>query len=140
MTKSYAVLSLLVIGVAACSSNSATTSTPTPAVVVAPAPRVLDPVGAYEFSTVAQGQAVTGTLTIAGVAGAYNGKVVTNIFPEIPVTAATVKGDTIDVKASMPDGELAIRMVMDAATSTFKGNWALGSDSGDFNGKKLPKQ
>jgi hypothetical protein len=97
----------------------------------------VDPVGTYEFTTVVDGQTVTGTMHIEGTTGAYKGRILTSVFPEIPIVGASVESNVINVKASMPDGELAIRMVMDGMN--FKGNWALGSDGGDFNGKKLPK-
>ena len=98
---------------------------------------VIDPVGAYEFSTVVDGQAVTGTLTIAGTPGTYTGKIVTNMFPEIPVVGARVEDKTVIATATMPDGELTIRMLMDGMQ--FTGRWELGGETGEFTGKKLPK-
>src|SRR5688572_21264774 len=129
---------------AACASSTstqqppaqATTATVQPA-ATRPSSAALDPVGSYEFATVVDGQTVNGTMHIEGGPGAYKGRIVTSVFPEIPIVGATVEANVINVKASMPDGELAIRMVMDGMN--FKGNWALGSDSGEFNGKKLPK-
>jgi hypothetical protein len=97
----------------------------------------VDPAGSYEFTTVVDGQTVTGTMHIEGGPGAYKGRILTSVFPEIPIVGASVESNIINVKASMPDGELTLRMVMDGMN--FKGNWALGSDSGEFNGKKLPK-
>ena len=98
---------------------------------------VLDPAGTYEFSTVVDGQAVTGTMTITGAPGAYTGKIVTNMFPEIPVIGAKVEEKTVIATASMPDGELTIRMLMDG--HQFTGRWELAGETGEFNGKKLPK-
>ena len=83
-------------------------------------------------------QTVTGTLHIEGAPGAYKGRIITTVFPEIPVVGATVENNNIiNVKASMPDGDLNLRMVMEGAN--FKGNWTLGADGGEFNGKKLPR-
>jgi hypothetical protein len=125
-----------VIAVIACASSEQIATTPQP-VVTTPAVVAIDPVGSYEFSTTVDGQAVTGTLTIGGTAGAYTGRIVTNMFPEIPVTGAKVEDKTVIATGSMPDGELTIRMLMDGMN--FTGRWELGGDTGEFNGKKLPK-
>lgn len=141
--KTWQITSIVVL-LAACASSqqpaptTATATTVPAAATPAPTPAAVDPVGAYEFTTVANGQSVTGTLYITGTPGAYTGRIVTNQFPEIPVTGASVTGQAVDVKASMPDGELAIHFVMNGMN--FTGNWTLGADSGEFNGKKLPKQ
>ena len=143
MRSSNSIL-MAVMLMAACASSQeevVTTTTPTPtaaaAVAVTPKPVVIDPVGAYEFSTIVDGQTVTGTLTIAGAPGAYNGKITTNMFPEIPVVGARVEEKTVIATATMPDGELTIRMVMDG--NQFTGRWELGGETGEINGKKLPK-
>ncbi len=131
--KKWTLLSAMLLLGACASSQTAATDTAQPTVVA----RAVNPVGAYEFATTVDGQTVTGTLHIEGTPGAYKGRIVTSMFPEIPVTGATVEnGNTITVKAVMPDGELTLRMVMEGMN--FKGNWALGADGGEFNGKKLP--
>jgi hypothetical protein len=130
-------IALLLAACASTSEQPAATATVTAqpqTVQVAVAP---DPVGAYEFTTVVDGQTVTGTMHIEGTPGAYKGRIITSVFPEIPIVGATVEANVVNVKASMPDGELAIRMAMTG--QEFKGNWTLGSDSGEFNGKKLPR-
>jgi hypothetical protein len=131
-------LAPLALLLAACASSPSPAPAPAPVVIVAPKPAPLDPAGSYEFTTVVDGQTVTGTMDIAGTPGAYTGKILTNLFPEIPIVGAAVEGNAINVRASMPDGELAIHMVFEAGPD-FKGNWALGGDTGDFNGKKKPK-
>ena len=98
---------------------------------------VVDPVGSYEFTTVVDGQTVTGTMHIQGTPGNYKGRILTNVFPEIPIVGASVETNVINVRANMPEGELTLRMVMDGMN--FNGNWALGADSGDFSGKKLAR-
>ena len=129
---------VLLLGACASSQQpAATTTASTQPAATRQASAVVDPVGAYEFATVVDGQTVTGTLHIEGTPGNYKGRILTSVFPEIPVTGASVEANVVNVKASMPDGELNIRMVMEGAT--FKGNWTLGSDGGEFNGKKLPK-
>ena len=129
---------LLWAAMASSQQPAATTATaPVQPAATRQATAVLDPVGAYEFSTVVDGQTVTGTLHVEGTPGNYKGRIITSVFPEIPVVGASVEANVVNVKASMPDGELNIRMVMEGAN--FKGNWTLGSDGGEFNGKKLPK-
>lgn len=129
---------VLLLGACASSQQpAASTTAPTQPAATRQATAVLDPVGAYEFSTVVDGQTVTGTMHVEGTPGNYKGRIITSVFPEIPVVGASVEANVVNVKASMPDGELNIRMVMEG--SNFKGNWTLGSDGGEFNGKKLPK-
>ena len=130
-------LASLMFVLAACAS----TPEPTPAPTAGPQPTAtsnaaVDPIGVYEFATVVDGQNLTGKVHIEGSPAHYHGRIVTNVMPEIPVTSATVAGNVINVKGSLPDGDLIIRMVMDGMN--FKGTWAVGSDSGEFNGKKLP--
>lgn len=131
----------VVLLLAACASSQTppaqTTTAPQQPAARAQTTAALDPAGSYEFTTIVDGQTVTGTLVIEGTPGNYKGRITTSAFPEIPVVGASVENNVVNVKASMPDGELAIRMVMDGMN--FKGNWSLGSESGEFNGKKLPK-
>jgi hypothetical protein len=127
---------IMLLGACASSQQTAPTTTTPPAATTQPV--AVDPVGAYEFTTTVDGQTVTGTLHIEGTPGAYKGRIITTVFPEIPVVGATVEaGHIVNVKASMPDGDLNLRMVMEGMN--FKGNWTLGADGGEFNGKKLPK-
>jgi hypothetical protein len=129
---------ILLLGACASSQQpAATTTAASQPAATRQATAVLDPVGAYEFSTVVDGQTVTGTMHVEGTPGNYKGRIITSVFPEIPVVGASVEANVVNVKASMPDGELNIRMVMEGPN--FKGNWTLGSDGGEFNGKKLPK-
>ena len=126
---------MLLLGACASSQPDATTNDTAPQ--VATKATAVNPVGAYEFTTTVDGQTVTGTLHIEGAPGAYKGRIITTVFPEIPVVGATVENNNVvNVKASMPDGELVLRMVMEGMN--FKGNWTLGADGGEFNGKKLP--
>jgi hypothetical protein len=129
---------VLLLGACASSQPAAQTGTaPTQPTATQQATAVADPVGSYEFTTVVDGQTVTGTMHIEGVPGNYKGRILTSVFPEIPVIGASAEANVINVKGSMPDGELNLRMVMEG--TNFKGNWTLGADGGEFNGKKLPK-
>lgn len=138
-------VAVLAISLGACASTATQTAAVDPvrpSAVVQPPPPPPAPAfeipGAYEFTTVVEGQTVTGTMfvTAGATAGMYGGRITTNMFPEIPVTGASSSGQSVTVKASMPDGgELTITIVMDGAN--FRGKWELGGDSGEFNGRKL---
>jgi hypothetical protein len=128
----------LLLGACASSQQPAQTTTATvQPTATQQTSAVIDPVGAYEFTTVVDGQTVTGTMHVEGTPGNYKGRIVTSAFPEIPIVGASVEANVVNLKASMPDGELAIRMAMEGAN--FKGNWTLGSGSGEITGKKLPR-
>jgi hypothetical protein len=80
---------------------------------------------------------VTGTMHVEGGPGNYKGRIVTSVFPEIPIVGASVESNVVVLRGSMPDGELTMRLTMEG--QNFKGNWALGGGSGEITGKKLPK-
>ena len=135
------ILVPIVLLLAACAARpepvtNANTAPARPATVT-PTSAVVDPVGNYEFSTVVDGQTVTGTMHVEGTPGAYKGRIITSVFPEIPIIGASVETNILNLRASMPDGELAIRVVMEG--NNFKGNWSLGGGSGEISGKKLPR-
>lgn len=127
-----------VLLIAACSSATQqpaqTTTAPAQAVATQQSSAVLNPAGTYEIATVVDGQTVTGTMKVEGTPGNYKGVIQTNLFPEIPIVGASVESNIVHIKANMPDGELAIRLVMDGMN--FNGSWALGGGSGEITGKK----
>jgi PBP1b-binding outer membrane lipoprotein LpoB len=125
---------------AGCASNAqqppaTATTAPTQPAATQQSTAIVDPVGSYEFSTVVDGQTVTGTMHVEGTPGNYKGRIITSVFPEIPIVGASVESNTVILRGSMPDGELVIRMAMEG--QNFKGNWALGGGSGEISGKKL---
>lgn len=133
-------MTVAVLALAACSSApevTTTTPTPQPAVQTPPAPVAVDPVGNYEFSTIVDGQTVTGSMHITGTPGSYTGRILTSMFPEIPITGVTTFQTKMIVKGNMPDGELTLNLAFTGPN--FVGNWELGTMSGDFTGKKLPR-
>ncbi len=129
----------LLLGACASSQQpqTATVASGPPAAAQTPAP-ALDPAGSYEFSTMVDGQSVTGTMHVEGAPGAYKGRIVTTVFPEIPITSASTEGNVVTLTGALPEGDLKIRMTMEG--SNFKGTWAIGPDSGEISGRKLPKQ
>lgn len=130
-----------VILLGACASTqppAQTTTAATQPAATQQSTAVVDPIGVYDFTTVVDGQTVSGTLHIEGAPGNYKGRIVTAVFPEIPIVGASVEKNVITARGSMPDGELTLRMVMEGPTD-FKGNWALGGGGGEVTGKKRPR-
>ena len=127
----------LVFMLAACASSPAPVATTAPTQPAQSTTAAVDPVGSYEFSTVVDGQTVTGTVHIEGAPLSYRGRIVTAMFPEMPITSVNVQANVVNVVASMGGGDVLIRMVMDGMN--FKGTWAVESDSGEITGRKLPK-
>lgn len=121
----------LALALAACASQPEVAPTPAPQPVVA----ALVPAGSYEFETSVQGQPVTGTMTITAASGGYGGRIATSMFPDIPVTGATVDGQSMIVQGNMEGGELLLKLKFDGAK--FTGTWELGTDGGDIIGRKL---
>jgi hypothetical protein len=97
----------------------------------------VDPVGSYEFATSVDGQPLTGKIHIEGTPANYKGRIVTSMFPDIPITRASAEANVIYATATMPDGDVVIRMFMDGMN--FTGSWTLGTETGELSGKKLPQ-
>lgn len=139
MKSAKMMAALLFLGACASTQPSAqSTTAPTQPAAAQQSTAVVDPVGVYDFTTVVDGQNVTGTLHIEGAAGNYKGRIVTAVFPEIPIVGASVEKNVVIARGSMPDGELTLRMTMEGPTD-FKGSWALGGGGGEVTGKKRPR-
>jgi len=130
---------LLLVSAAACAPAPGAMPAPAapPAAAVAPAaPAALNPVGRYEFSTSLQGQLLTGTLEIAGTAGAYTGRITSSATEPIPITAVTVTGQEMVVAGETPNGTLTIHMTF-AGGPNFTGNWTLAGDGAPLTGRRV---
>ena len=131
-------IAALMVGVAACSSSEppgapAPPPPPPPATVL---PASVNPVGEYEFVTTVEGQEVKGTMTVTGAPTAYTGKILTSMFPEMPVLGATVEGQSMIIKSATPDGDLLLHFKFEG--NAFTGHWEFnGQPGGNFTGKKL---
>lgn len=117
----------------ACASQPDVPAAPAPP--PRPAVAALTVPGSYEFATAVQGQIVSGTMSITGTPGDYGGRIVTNAFPEIPITGATLEGQNMTVRGNMNGGELILKLKFEG--QQFTGTWELGADGGEFSGKKL---
>jgi hypothetical protein len=102
----------------------------------APTVMALEPAGKYSAVTTVNGGPVNGTITITGKPGAYTGTFVSDALPEIPVTAVTVKGQTMTLQIETPNGAATITLNFTGAA--YKGMWELAGQSGEMTGKKLP--
>ncbi|HEY0037300.1 MAG TPA: hypothetical protein VGB66_11460 [Longimicrobium sp.] len=129
----------LALSLAACATANtgaqppATTGTTMTATVATAPSAAVNPVGAYEFATQVNGDAVTGTIEITGTPGAYGGRIVTTHFPEFAVRSASAAGQELTVVAETPNS-LTFRMAFTG--SAFTGSWSLGDDTGAITGRR----
>jgi hypothetical protein len=75
--KSFKLMSAAILFTACASTPqppAQSTTAPTQPAATQQATAAIDPVGSYEFSTVVDGQTVTGTLHIQGTPGNYKGR------------------------------------------------------------------
>ncbi|MCU0624270.1 MAG: hypothetical protein MUF53_10495 [Gemmatimonadaceae bacterium] len=105
---------------------------PSPAPAPAPAPAV-NAVGSYTFATEVNGTPVAGTLVITRTNGTWGGKMTSDVFPELPVTAVSIEGQM--VKVTTPNG--AVLIVMTFAGDDYTGTWELGGQTGAVSGKRI---
>jgi hypothetical protein len=140
--------SLLVL--AACSSNpepASTPAAPTPVTTTAvtpppaatpPAARAFSALGLYDFTTVAQGSEVRGTIEIVRTeTGSLGGKISTSMTPDLPIRAVTVDGRKLTIESDIPDaGPLTMVLNFEADNNTFAGNWSMSGDGGNMSGKR----
>jgi hypothetical protein len=117
-------------------SAQGTPDKPTP--VAADSAKDVDPAGTYTTYLTAQGNAMTTVTKIEKRAdGTYGGTVSGDGIPPLPVNTVTVKGNTIKVSLSAPDGsEAVIEMVMKGLE--FTGKWSMAGDGSSVTGTKSP--
>lgn len=125
--------SWLLAAAAATLAACASSSTPAPA-DAPPAAVIAEPVGIYDFTTTADGTAVTGTVTITKAESGYTGSITTNVTDPIAITMVSVEATRINVTALTPDGPLSF--IMDMAGNDFTGTWALGEMTGTHTGRR----
>lgn len=130
------------LALSACASSGTQAPAPMAAPVAAapappPKPAPLNPVGAYEFATEVNGAPMKGNLTITGSAGAYGGKMTSDIMPELPITSVSVDGQIVKLLADTPQGTVTITLTFTG--DTFAGNWELGGQGGNLTGKRVTK-
>ena len=119
MTTRFPTLILAATTLAACASGPS-------------GPPPFDPVGTYEFTAVANGQSITGTMTIEADEDGYTGilRAETVSMPAAPITSVEVVDQLVTIHAAGPEGPLLIEL---AITDTgLEGTWAMGEGTGSF--------
>ena len=95
-------------------------------------PPPYDPVGTYEFTAMAGGQTITGTMTIEEGEDGYTGvlRAVSVPMPPGPITAVEVADQTVTIHADGPDGPFIIALTV--TETGLEGTWAMGQETGTF--------
>ena len=129
----------LAVALAACASTAEEPAAGSPQAQVAAKAETpeLNPVGAYDFSTVVESSQVTGTIEITRRDdGSYTGRIFSTMFPEIPITRASVEGNRLLLAASMEGQQIVMELTFTG--DTFTGGWSLGDGSmgGAISGKR----
>ena len=120
---------LPLIVLAACASGA-------PADRPSPEPS-FDPAGVYDFAVDAEGEEVTGVMTITGAAEGYGGVVTLNgQSGEAQVESVTRRGDLTVVELDTPDGPATLELNFEG--STFSGLVYLGANAYDISGSRRP--
>ena len=98
-------------------------------------PAAMNAAGEYEFTTMVNGQSVSGTMLIVKTGENYSGKILTDVVPEIPLSKVVVAGNKVTLSGTMSDGG-TIEMIMNFVGNDFTGTWSYGGDGGDMKGKR----
>lgn len=95
-------------------------------------PPPYDPVGTYEFAAMAEGQRITGTMTIEEDEDGYTGtlRAVSVPMPLAPISAVEVVDQTVTIHADGPEGPLIIALTV--TETGLEGTWAMGDGTGAF--------
>ena len=119
MTSRHLTAALLASLLAACASGPS-------------GPPPYDPVGTYEFTAVAEGQTITGTMTIEAGEDGYTGilRATTVPMPPAPISAVEVVDQTVTLLADGPEGPLTIALTV--TETGLEGTWAMGEGTGTF--------
>ena len=128
-------VSSLIVGMAlvACGTTpGGTARAPAP-----PAP--LDPVGTYSFSSVYQGEPITGTVVIRATETGYSGLVDPESgAPQVPIYAVTVEDQTMTVFGDAGGDDLVLTLKFTG--DRFTGSWMVGFEGGEITGARVPAE
>ena len=105
------------------------------ACATAPAgPPPFDPVGSYEYTAYLEGQPLPGTMTITEGEAGYEGTILSDAFPPIPVTSVVVEGQAVTIEAAGPGGLVVLTFTV--TEGSIQGTWTMGEQGGDFTATK----
>ena len=115
----FPTAALLAITLAACASGPS-------------GPPPYDPAGAWEFTAMAEGQTIIGTMTIEAAEEGYTGvlRSETLPMPPAPINAVEVVDQTVTILADGPEGPLTIAPTV--TETGLDGTWAMGDGTGSF--------
>ena len=102
----------------------------------AQAAKPLDPVGNFEYTTTVDGQPMSGVISIMKKENALTGKIVSEVMPEIAISAVKVEARKVTLTAQIPDGPELVIVLTFEDDNKFAGNWSTGDQSGAISGKR----
>lgn len=111
---------LALLGLASASACATTPAGPPP----------FDPVGSYEYTAFFEGQALPGTMTIEEGYEGYEGTILSDAFPPVPILSVTVDGQAGTIEAVGPGGPLLIEFTV--TDDMMQGTWTMGVQRGEF--------
>lgn len=141
-TSLIAALALLA---GACKTTTATSTAitgtprlePLPATVTAPAPAAAyDPAGKWTVGLVAQGQSMEVVLELVKLPdGTWTGTMISQAFPPIPISKATLTGKQLVATFPVPTGDVG-SMTLNFDGDTAEGEWSMPGDGSKVSGKR----
>jgi len=103
-------------------------------------PRPLEPVGAFSFETMYQGQPMTGKIVIdpGAAEGQYEGVVQPDQgAPAVPILEVTVLEREMTIVGDAGGDELYIVLTFDEDGVAFTGSWMIGFEGSPMTGKRM---
>jgi hypothetical protein len=100
----------------------------------------VNPVGDFEYTTTANGQTVSGLITITKKDDVLSGKISSDMMPEFPISAVKVEDRKVTMTATLPDNQGEITIVLTFEDDDkFAGNWSSADgQGGTISGKRKP--
>ena len=94
----------------------------------------LDPVGRYDYTSVANGQTITGTITISRAVSGLTGVMTTGVTRDLAFETVRVSGNRVTLESAVPPAR-AVELTVNGADVT--GTWQMGAMGGSLKGKRL---
>jgi hypothetical protein len=100
----------------------------------------LDPLGIYDFTTVVQGEQITGSFRIERTEGEYRGSLMASGLPAMSILRVTVDGQWLTIQSNTGTNPLELELAF--VGDTFTGEWKIHTvdgtveDSGTIAGRR----